>query len=333
MKTPTPKETPTRPVEGIGYLNFLRAIEQRSGGKPRIGENTSLREETVNIGQDPLMAFPLHDLNRLMDGKRGLPEVRNNIIGFFGSNGALPLDITEEVYRWAESGDMAFVRFTDIFATRFQQLFFRAWSDSRAITQFDHPDGDRFATYVGAVLGIGTPAFQDRDSLNDLNKLALAPLAIGRVKSPRKLQQMLEKDLGADIHVEEHVPVWIAFEDDARNALGMAGSSLGRDMYLGARAQSVEEKIVLHIHTETLDEYRAFLPGGTSHARLHDIVNWYLGAAYEVNVSLTLPADQVQAAKIGESAELGWMAVMPQRVPPPANTPVQGATYALTEVA
>ncbi len=333
MKRPARKEVPEHPVDGIGFLNFLRAIEQRSTGKPRIGANTSLREETVNIGQDPLMAFPLNDLNRLMDGKRSLPEVRNNIIGFFGSNGALPLDITEEVYRWAQSGDMAFVRFTDIFATRFQQLFFRAWSDSRAITQFDHPDGDRFADYVGAVLGIGTPAFQSRDDLNDLNKLSLAPLAVGRVKSPRKLQQMLETDLGADISVEEHVPVWIAFEEDAQNALGMAGSSLGRDMYLGARVQSVEEKIVLHIHTKTLAEYRAFLPGGTSHARLHDIVNWYLGAAYEVNVSLTLPADQVQAATIGKSAELGWMAVMPPRVSPPANTPVQGATYALTEVA
>ena len=333
MKKPAKQATPERPVDGIGYLNFLRAIEQRAGDKPRIGANRSLREESVTIGQDPLMAFPLHDLNRLLDGKRNLPEVRNNIIGFFGSNGALPLDITEEVYRWAHSGDMAFVRFTDIFATRFQQLFFRAWSDSRAITQFDHETGDRFSSYVGAVLGIGTPAFQNRDQLNDLNKLALAPLALGRVKSPRKLQQMLEKDLGADIAIEEHVPVWIAFEDDARNALGMAGSSLGRDMYLGARVQSVEEKIVLHIHTNTRDEYRAFLPGGTSHARLHDIVNWYLGAAYEVSVSLTLPADQVQAATIGESAELGWMAVMPPRIPPPANTPVQGATYALTAVA
>ncbi len=333
MKKPAVTETPDQPVDGIGFLNFLRAVEQRNAEKPRIGSNTALREEAVNIGQDPLMAFPIHDLNRLLDGKRSLPEVRNNIIGFFGSNGALPLDITEEVYRWALSGDMAFVRFTDIFATRFQQLFFRAWSDARAITQFDHPHDDRFANYVGAVLGIGTPAFQSRDSLHDLNKIALAPLALGRVKSPRKLQQMLETDLGADIAVEEHVPVWIAFEEDARNALGMAGSSLGRDMYLGARAQSVEEKIVLHIHAETLAEYRAFLPGGTSHARLQDIVNWYLGAAYEVNVSLTLPADQVQAAKIGESAELGWMAVMPPRIPPPANTPVQGATYALTEVA
>lgn len=326
------KKEPEKPVAGIGYLNFLRQIEQRADQKPRIGESTALHEEIVTIGQDPLMAFAEHDMSRMLDGKRNTPEIRNNIVGFFGANGALPLDITEEVYRWVQSGDMAFVRFTDIFATRFQQLFYRAWADARAITQFDHETGDRFTAYVGAVLGIGTPAFQGRDQLNDLNKLALAPIAVGRVKSPRKLQQMLTIDLGAQIAIEEHVPVWINFEDDAKNALGMSGS-LGQDCYLGSRVQSVEEKVVIHIHTHTLAEYRAFLPGGPSHARLLDIVNWYFGMSIEVDISLTLPAGEVQPAEIGKSAELGWMAVIEPREKPHPDTPVQGATYALNEAA
>ncbi len=333
MTKSKPAPVPEQDVQGIGYLNYLRRIEQAGAGKPRIGKSTALKQETVAIGQDPFMGFPQHDFQRITQHKRGVPEVRNHIIGFFGAQGALPLDITEETYRWVRNGDMAFVRFTDIFATRFQQLFYRAWSDSRAITQFDHPDGDRFATYVGALLGIGTPAYRDRDDLEDLNKLALAPLAVGRVKSPKKLQQMIEADLGADVWVEEHVPVWIAFEEDAQNALGMTGSTLGQDTYLGARVQSVEEKIVIHIHTPTLAEYRAFLPGGESYTRLHDIVAWYLGVALEVSVSLSLPAGEVQLAEVGKSAELGWMAVMPSNDPPAPDEPVQGATYALTDAA
>ena len=319
-------------VAGIGFLNYLRRIEQRNPDKPRIGRSTALKEEPVALGQDPFMGFPQHDFARMGTSRRGTPEVRNHIIGYFGPHGALPLDITEEVVRWTLSGDMAFVRFTDIFATRFQQLFYRAWADARAITQFDHADGDRFASYLGALLGMGTPAFQNRDSLPDHNKLALAPIALGRVKSPRKLQQMLENDLSAEVAVEEHVPVWITFEDDARNALGRAGA-LGQDLYIGGRVQSVEEKIVIHIHTQSLADYRAFLPGGDSHARLRDIVNWYLGAAIEVDVSLTLPAGEVQPAKVGESAELGWMAVLEDREKPAPDTPLQGARYALSEAA
>ena len=327
MKRPASDDPPT-----VGFLAFLRKQERRAQGKPRVGENTTLRQESLVIGQDPFMAFPAADLSRLGE-RRGKPEIRTNVLGFFGPHGALPLNMTEEALRWANSGDLAFVEFTDIFATRFQQLFYRAWANARAITQFDHPEGDRFADYLGALVGIGNPANKDRDALEDVNKLALAPLATGRVKSPVRLRQMLRQDLNADVEVEEHIPTWIVFEPDTRNALGARGSSLGRDLFLGARVQSVDEKVRLHVRTQSLAEYRSFLPGGVAHGRLRDIVHWYLGAAFDVDVSLTLPADQMQPAQIGKSTELGWMAALEPTYPPPPRQQVQGATYPLTQSA
>lgn len=320
----------TENLSSIGFLAYLRRLERDADDHPRIGENTTIKQEFVTIGQDPFMAFAASDMSRIEIGPGGKPEIRNQIVGYFGPHGALPLNTTEEAVRWANSGDLAFVKFTDIFATRFQQLFYRAWSNAHAITQFDHPTGDRFSGYVGALIGIGNPANKGRDDLHDINKLALAPLASGRVKSPVKLRQMLRQDLGADVQVEEHVPVWINFEPDTQNALGARGSTMGRDMFLGARVQSVDEKVRLHVRTRSLAEYRMFLPGGESHQRLHDIVFWYLGATYEVDVSLTLPADQMQPAKLGESTELGWMAALEPADPPPANQQVQAATYPLT---
>lgn len=316
-------------VRAVGFFNYLRQLEQRAGDVPRIGQNTTLAQEVVTIGQDPSMAFPEADFLRMDTDKRGKPAVRNQIIGFFGGQGALPLDMTEEVYRWTRTGDYAYVHFTDIFATRFQQLYFRAWSDSRAITQFDHPTQDRFATYVGALVGLGTKATQNRDTLEDINKLALAPLAVGRVKSPVKLQQMLQQDLGAKIHVEEFVPSWIMFEADSLNALGGANSSLGRNMFLGARAQSVDDKICLNIATGSGIEYRSFLPGGESHSRLTAIVSWYLGVNFDVTVALTMPADAIAKPVVGKTMELGWMAALEPANKPPPDTQVPGASYTL----
>jgi len=272
------------------------------------------------------------DIDIAKDGK---PELRNQIIGFFGPYGALPLNTTEEVARWVNDGDIAFVRFTDIFATRFQSLYFRAWADARAITQFDHDDGDRFSTYVAALIGKGTPAWQRRTQyVDDINSLAMAPLAMGRIKSPLRLQQMLAYDLGADVHVEEHVPTWIMFEADSLNMLGMQGSTLGRDAIVGGRVQSVNEKIKINIRTKTLAEYRTYLPGGAAYLRLKDIVTEYLSQTFEVAVALSLPADQMAPAVIGQSAELGWMATLtPQD---PANTPktyLPAATYQLHDAA
>jgi type VI secretion system protein ImpH len=225
------------------------------------------------------------------------------------------------------------VRFTDVFATRFQQLFFRTWSDAHAISQFDHESGDSFQRFVGSLVGIGTPAYANRGVLPDVNKLALAPLANGRVKSPMKLQQMLRTDLEAKIWVEEHIPSWIVLEPDGQNRIGMSGSTLGRDCFVGARVRSVGEKIRLHVQTKSLAEYRRFLPGGLLHARMQDIVRWYLGKAFEIDVKLSLPASEMQAAVLGKSAELGWMASLPPAVPPPPDTFVPGATYALADAA
>lgn len=311
--------------ENYGFLALLRLMERKAHGKPRIGKNTTLKDEALMIGQDPSLAFPVQEVSAIEPGPR--PVVRNNILGFYGPHGALPLNTTEEVRRWLDKGDKAFVAFTDVFATRYLQLFYRAWSDARAITQFDHAEGDRFRHYIGSLIGMGTEGFQDRDVFPDMNKVHLAPLVIGRVHSPKRLEQMLEIDLRADVHIEEHCLSWMVLEPDNMNRLGEAGSTLGRDMYLGARVPTVNDKIRLHLRTRNLREYRDFLPGGALHARLHAIVRWYLGRSVDVDVQLSLPADQMPAAVLGRSVELGWIASLA----PSANSTglVPGAAYTL----
>lgn len=288
-----------------GFLALLRRLEREAPEKPPIGRAMRLRDEVLRIGQDPSLAFPAGDFAP----QRG-DSLRTQVMGFFGPQGALPLNTTEEVARWLEGGDDSFVAFTDILATRFLQLFFRAWSDSRAITQFDHPGSDRFNGYVAAVAGTATPAFRDHDGLNDLARLPMVSLFGGRVRSPVRLRQMIETHLGVPTHIEEHVPYWMEFDSADTSALGQRGSSIGRDMYLGARVQSVGEKIRLDLRTGSLAEYRRFLPGQPGYQRLANIVFWYLGKTFVVDVSLALPASEVEPAMLGRSASLGWMAAL-----------------------
>jgi len=319
-------------LASLGFLSFLRSLERRAKGKPRIGKNATMREEIVTTGQDPFLAFPVNDMSEVVERPGKPVRLRSHILGFFGPHGALPINTTEEVYRWVRAGDDAFVRFTDIFAARFQQLFYRAWADSRAITQFDHEDGDRFTRYLGALGGVATPAFFERDSLDDVTRLTLISLYSGRVKSPVRLRQMIEAYLGDRLRVgvEEHVPSWLVMEPSSENRLGMANSALGRDMHLGNRVQSVNDKIRLHIRTETLAAYRRLLPGGEDHARLRDIVHWYLGKAFEIEIALALPAGEVPAAQIGASAELGYMAcVAPAREAAANDNYIISATFLL----
>ncbi len=314
--------------EPLGFLAYLRILEREGQNRPRIGRNRTLREESVRLGQDPDLAFPTQDFSEVGTHK-GKPSVRPQFMGFFGPFGALPLNTTEEVSRWFAGGDKSFVHFTDIFAARFQQLFFRAWSDTRRISQFDHPHDDRFQIYLGALAGIGTPAFRNRDSLPDVFRMPTVALFANRVRSPVRLRQILTTLLETEIEVEEHLPTWMAFEPDGLSLMGQRGSSLGRDMYLGEQVQSVGERIVLRIRVDTLETYRRFLPGGALHDWLADLVFWYLGKSFEVGVALSLPASEVAPARIGETMQLGYMAALDPAEPKDPDALVEVATFTL----
>ncbi|SPH27502.1 hypothetical protein ASD8599_03968 [Ascidiaceihabitans donghaensis] len=317
-----------------GLFATLRELERQHPDKPRIGRSVRLKDEYIAIGQDPTLAFPSSDIRRYERRPDGKMDIRSQVLGFFGPQGALPLDVTKEAAEWKAAGDESFVRFTDMLGTRFFQLFFRAWSDAHAISQFDHPESDRFASYIGALSGVSTPAFLEKDSIEDVHKASLVPLHANRVKSPVRLRQLIELHLGAQVEVVEHAPSWLDFEEADQNRMGQRGSMLGQNMFLGARMQTVNDRIELKIQTRSLKDYRRYLPGGLAHKNLEDLVFWYLGKTIEVGVELSLPAEEIPPAQLGQTVELGWMAAV---LPANDNTKKTGfvtvAKYTLGQAA
>lgn len=300
----------------FGFLALLREVERGQPEHPRIGRNQNLREEIVRLGQEPYQAFPDRNVSQVTEGAEGKLRVRSNFLGYFGPQGALPMNTTAEVQQWYMFKDEAFVRLADLFTNRFQQLFFRAWSDARGITQYDHPDDDRFQDYVGAPVGLASPALQGRGTVPDMARLPLVGIAMARVKSPVRLRQILESLCGVTVEIEENVPVWLAFEPSDLTRLGAANAGLGRDCRLGSRVQSVNEKIRVAVKTESLPQYQSFLPGGSSFQRLTELLFTYLGHETEVEIAPSLPADQIKGVALGKAGALGWTGWI---APPPAK--------------
>lgn len=295
-----------------GFLALLRRLERDRPDRPRIGRSARLSEEIADLGQDPELAFPdaeFREVDAARPDRHGRTRLRTRVMGPFGAFGPLPLTTTEEAQRWQADGQGGFVGFADIFSARFLQLFFRAWSDSHAITQHDRPAEDRFAGYVAAVSGTGTPAFRNHDEFPDLARLPLVPVFGGRVRSAARLRQMLALHFGFEVTVEEHVPSWLVFEPDELHGLGQGGA-LGQNSYLGSRVASVSDRICIHLTLPDVDRYRGFLPGGSDNRMLSHLVFWYLGRVLDVDVALRLPPDQIPAAQIGKTTSLGWLAAV-----------------------
>ena len=300
------------------FFRVMRDLERGSPQKPRIGNNAVLGEEVVRLAQDPFLAFPGSNISALEKTRGGTPRLHTRFLGFFGPQGALPLTTTFEAHNWHWSNkqDHSFARFVDIFANRFQQLFFRAWADARPIAQFDRPKQDRFSRYVGSFAGIGSEPFVGRDTVDDLAKLPFAGLVASRIKGARRLCQLIRGVFHIEVTVTERIGSWMVFEPSDRMALGARGSSLGADTFLGERVYSINEKFRINIRTASLEQYIRLLPNEPDAGKLADLVFFYLGHRFEYDVELALPARCVPGAQLGVFGQLGWTSLVS---PPPVS--------------
>lgn len=309
--------TPDRPLEDepwrFDFFDTLRRIERQGAARgdanrptPRIGDAQTHRDEKVVLGQDPYFAFPASNLShcsRLPDGRF---KILVKFLGLLGPQGALPLSTTEEAYHWLLANDDAFPRFLDIINNRFLQLFFRAWADSRPVAQHDRPDEDRFISYVGSAIGIGSAPFRDRDSVPDSGKLGFAGLLGAKAKSASRLEGAIRGLFAVQVEIDPFVGSRLELSPDDCTRLGANLSGLGADTMLGNTFFTVQDKFRVRIFVGDLAQYRRFLPEGECCEPLVDLIYFFLGDELDWEAELAIPAAKAPPVRLGATGELGW---------------------------
>jgi type VI secretion system protein ImpH len=288
------------------YFAVLRHLERGHKDRPRIGDSSVRREEFVLLGQDPFMDFPASNLARALqvDGKP--IKIFVKYLGLLGPQGALPLATTEESHHYVLARDDAFPRFLDIFNHRFIQLFFRAWADSRPIAQHDRADLDRFVAYIGSAIGIGSPTYQNLDSVPDAAKLGYAGLLGSQAKCASRLESAILGLFMVDVEIKEFVGSRLVIEAPEWTTLGEQYNILGDNALLGRTIFSVLDKIRIRIFTKNLAQYLRFLPTGDLCEPLADLVFFYNGEQLDWDAELAIPSGAAEPIRLGRFGQLGW---------------------------
>lgn len=291
----------------FSFYDVLRRIEREHADRPRIGDSATRREEYVELGQDPFLEFPASDLTSVQSQGDRL-KIFARFLGLSGPQGALPLTTTDESLSWLLMRDDSFARFLDLFNNRFLQLFFRAWSDARPIGQHDRPDDDRFVSFIGSFIGIGSPHLRDLDSVPDLAKLTYAGLLAPKSKSASRLRGFLKGLFETEVDVDQFVGSWLTFDPADVTRIGQGHAVLGQNALLGSSVFSIEDKIRVRIYVRDLAHHEEFLPTGSDNLakRLADAVYFYLGDELEWDVELAIPSGAIEPVKLGKSGRLGW---------------------------
>ncbi|MCU0831465.1 MAG: type VI secretion system baseplate subunit TssG [Rhizobiaceae bacterium] len=298
------------------FYDVMRRLERETPDKPRIGNANTRTEDIVLVSQVPYAGFASANIVEVSQAADGTPRLGVRFLGMFGPNGPLPMHMTEQALLWLPQ-DPSFVRFVDIFSTRFLQLFFRAWADARPIAQFDRIADDRFQVYLGSFAGSGTPATRatgpDSETAlrRNLARLPFAGLVNGFVKSASRLEQLVRGVLGLDAEVREWTGLWLVLPAGERSSLGVQAMQFGSDCIVGARVHSISDKFRLRIRCRTLAEYEALLPGGALSREVEDLIFHYCGHRHAFELEPGLLRSQALSMQLGRSGRLGltsWLA-------------------------
>ncbi|HVY16868.1 MAG TPA: type VI secretion system baseplate subunit TssG [Rhodopila sp.] len=296
--------------ERFSFYAMMRMLEAIYRNRPRFGHSAHPAQDAVRLTQEPTVTHPSSALAAFEPGSEELPDqLRVHFLGLFGTDGPLPLHLTEYARdRRRNHNDPTFQRFADIFHHRAISLFYRAWADVRPTIAFDRPEQDRYAGYIGSLIGIGLDAFRDRDAMPDLTKLHFAGLLANQTRHAEGLAQILSAFFAVPARVEEFHGAWMEFPADDRTRVGDGPrtAELGKTAVLGSRVWSRQHKFRIVIGPLTLQEYHRLLPGGLSFHRLVSIVRNYTGDVMIWDMNLVLKYVEIPPTKLGENGQLGW---------------------------
>ncbi len=300
------------------FYQAMRRMEALYRDRPRLGRSTRPAQDPVRLAQEPSVEFAPATLAGLEPAEDDRPaRLAVHFFGLFGPDGALPLHLTEYARdRRRNHRDASFQRFADIFHHRALSLFYRAWANARPTVSFDRPEEDRFALYLGALIGLGMDSLRDRDAMPDLTKLHFAGHLACQTRHAEGLASILSAFFRMPVRIESFIGAWLALQPGDRTRLAdrRETATLGATALLGGRVWSRQHKFRIVFGPLTLTDYLRLLPGGTSFHRLIPIVRNYAGDALVWDVNLILQRDQVPQTLLGRQGRLGWTTwLMPRR--------------------
>jgi type VI secretion system protein ImpH len=290
------------------FYQTLRRMECLFDTKPRWACALRPSDEMVRLGEEPDLAFAPASLASFTPGTDQAPaRLQVRLFGLLGPNGPLPLHLTEYVReRLRHANDPTLSRFLDLFHHRFLAMFYRAWAQAQPHVNRDRPDDDRFAAYVGALIGVSPATLRGRDAVPDLAKFFHSGTLIRHVRNADGIASILNDFFHVPVRIREFVGHWLDLSEPDRTRLGGIGATLGAGAVLGAQVWDRQSKFRIVLGPLTLAQYESFLPDGP---RLRQLVDWvrnYLCFELAWDVQLLLRADEVPSMRLGGGARLGW---------------------------
>ncbi len=300
----------------FGFFQAVRLLErQAEGGREPVGKAVDPSREVVRFRSRPSLSFPASEVHALTPPPPGKeeerpPEMTVAFMSLTGPQGALPLPYTELLMERIQHKDRAAWDFFDLFFHRLVSLFYRAWEKYHFAIGYDRTGKDPFTEYAFDVIGMGTPAVQDRLAVPDQALLLYAGLIAQKPHSAWALGAVLRDYFGTPAEIVQFQGQWFPLEADSVSQLGSTRSSLGHDLVAGSNVFVSQSKFRVRFGPLTLRQFLSFLPVGDAFVPACDLTRYMAGLEFDFDVQLVLKKEEVPPVSLASDAPLlpmlGW---------------------------
>lgn len=298
----------------FSFAQLVTLLEAVSRDSIPIGHLGPPEREGVRLRVNPSMAFPPADVDCVSapgesaHGPSKHFEVAVNFLGLTGSATPLPPHYAEEIL-WDGDEEGNVRDFLDLFHHRLLSLFYRSWKKYRYYIQYQPGGTDAYSRWLLSLIGLGHLRL-DRDTTLDGDRLlSYLGLLSMRSHSASALTGIVSHYFGGvRVHITQCVPREVDVPRYQRNALGVANTSLGDSLVLGARGVDRGSKFRLTLGPLGNKEFFAFVPGGEHFRPLRELISLVMSGLLEFDVELVTQADQVPRLALAADCpcRLGW---------------------------
>ena len=298
-----------RPYD-FDFFQIVRRLESIRPDLPRVGYSRRPHEDLIRFCQKVSLAFEPSAIDAYHEpAGEGVGRLFVTFLGLLGTNGPMPLCISEYVYdRLHNHRDKTLSCFFDIFNHRMISLFYRAWACNQQTVSHDRREEDRLARYIGSLFGIGMDSFCKRDAVPDIAKLHYAGRLSCQTKNTEGLQEILHDYFGMPVAIEEFVDQWIELPKEYCCHLGKSpdNARLGLTTIIGSRFLECQMKLRIKCGPMGFSDYERLLAHSKSIGRVVAWLKNYISDEFSWELNLVLKREEIPRICLGKLGQLGW---------------------------
>lgn len=304
---PNPGRTTTNPAGdvsrdllfGARSFSFYQAMRLLRHGL-RSGKE---KDSDIRIRPKLALAFPPGDIDRIDridNDDQTYFQITATFLGLYGAASPLPTFYTEDLISEQSEDESVSRDFLDIIHQRLYKLVYQGWLKYRQYLQVVEDKNALNLERLYCLVGLGTRALQNEREDN-YRLLRYIGLLTQFPRSAMGLKSLLTDALsGLPLTVIPCISRTARIPLDQQCRLGVSGSMMGMDSYMGEEIEDRMGKLGIRIGPLEQADFLRFTPGNEGYERLVSLTAIYLTDPLVLEVELVLAANEAETVCLGD---------------------------------